>query len=135
VLWSEGRTEAERAATEFLDVCRRTPIDVASDWFPEVVLAFAGLGRDADIAAIVEKLPTPTPWLDAGLALRDGKPALAAEIFAEMGALPFEAEARLLAARRGEDAGLDAAIAFFRRVGASAFLREAESLLASRRSA
>jgi hypothetical protein len=135
VLWSTGRTEAEDAATELLDVCRRTPLDVASDWFPEVVMAFLGLGRAADVGAIVDKLPTPTPWLDAGLALRDGKPALAAEIFAEMGALPFEAEARLLAAQTGEDAGLEGAMAFFREVGAEAHLAAAESLLASRRSA
>ena len=135
VLWSNGRTEAERVAAELLDVCLRRPADVASDWFPEAVLALVGLGRATDIAALAEKLHTPTPWLDAGLALGDGKPALAAEIFAEMGALPFEAEARLLAARTGERVGLDEAITFFRRVRASALVREAETLVAASRSA
>jgi hypothetical protein len=80
-------------------------------------------------------VPTPTPWLDAGLALGHGSPADAAEIFGEMGALPYEAEARLLAARADVDAGLDDAIAFFRRVRATAFLREAEAWVAKSRTA
>jgi hypothetical protein len=96
---------------------------------------FVGLDRAEDIAAIADRLPTPTPWLEAGLALGEGKPAAAAQIFADMGALPFEAEARLLAARAGEDAGLDEAIEFFRRVGATTFLRDAEALVAKSRSA
>jgi hypothetical protein len=52
-----------------------------------------------------------------------------------MGALPYESEARLRAARTGADAGLDDAVAFFRRVSATAFLREAEALLSESRSA
>jgi hypothetical protein len=127
--------DTESVAVELLDVCRRTPVRLASDWFPEATLAFAGLGRGADIQAIADTVPTPTPWLDAGLALGHADPAAAAEIFAEMRALPFEAEARLLAARAGVDARLDDAIAFFRRVGATAFLREAESLVATTRTA
>ena len=52
-----------------------------------------------------------------------------------MGARPFEAEARLLAAKRGLDADLATAIEFFREVGASTYLAEAESLAAKSRSA
>jgi hypothetical protein len=59
----------------------------------------------------------------------------AADIFSELGARPFEAEALLLAAKEGLDADLSAAIGFFREVGAAAYLAEAESLLASSRSA
>jgi hypothetical protein len=47
----------------------------------------------------------------------------------------LEAEARLLAAKDGLDADLPAAIGFFRRVEASAYLAEAEGLLATTRSA
>jgi class 3 adenylate cyclase/tetratricopeptide (TPR) repeat protein len=134
LLSSCGRPEAERVAVELRDACLRTPIDVASDWFAEAGLALAGIGRPADVDVIAQTLPTPTPWLDAGLALGHGDPAAAAEIFAGMGALPWEAEARLLAARAGMD-DLDEAVAFFRSVGATAFLREAEALVAKSRSA
>ncbi len=129
------RPETESVAVELLELCRRLPADLASDWFPEAASAFVELDRAADIEAIAETAPTPTPWRDAGLALGRGDPAAAAEIFGEMGALPFEAEARLLAARAGVDAGLDEAIAFFRRVGATAYLAEAERRLATTRSA
>jgi hypothetical protein len=129
------RPEAERVAAELVDACRRTPLDITSDWFPEASVALVELGRAADIEAIAETAPTPTPWLDAGLALAAGREAEAAATFAEMGALPWDAEARLLAAKAGDDAGLDDAIAFFRRVEATAFLREAEELLAPSRSA
>jgi hypothetical protein len=76
-----------------------------------------------------------TPWLDAGLALGHGDPSGAAEILGAVGALPWAAEARLLAAQAGAAAELDEAIAFFRQVRAAAFLREAEALIAETRSA
>ena len=135
LLTSSRRSEAESVAVELLDAHRRGPLNTVSDWFPEAGLAFAELGRPEDVEAIADTAPAPTPWRDAGLALGHGDPAAAAEIFAEMGALSYEAEARLLAARAGDDAGLDDAIAFFRRVGATAFLREAEALGARTRSA
>jgi class 3 adenylate cyclase/tetratricopeptide (TPR) repeat protein len=135
VLSSCQRPAAERVAIELVNVCRRTPIGLVSDWFAEAGVAFVGFGRPADLEAIAEKLPTPTPWLEAGLALGRGKPDAAAEIFAGIGALPYEAEARLLAARAGDRAGLEGAIEFFRRVGATAFLREAEALVSRSRSA
>ena len=59
----------------------------------------------------------------------------AAAIFGRMGARPFEAEARLIAARAGIDTDLRQAIAFFREVGASPYLAEAEALGATTRSA
>jgi hypothetical protein len=52
-----------------------------------------------------------------------------------MGAVASEAEARLLGGREGMDVNLAAAIEFFRTVDATAYLREAESLLAKSRSA
>jgi tetratricopeptide (TPR) repeat protein len=132
---AENRLEAERLASELVEACRRTPLGTTSDWFPEASVAMAELGRAADVEAIAETASTPTPWLDAGRAFAAGDAAAAAQIFREMGALPWEAEARLLAARAGADAGLDEAIAFFRRVAATTFLREAEELVAPSRSA
>jgi class 3 adenylate cyclase/tetratricopeptide (TPR) repeat protein len=135
LLSATGRPETENVAVELLEICQRLPWGVASDWFPEAALAFAGLDRRADFEALAATVPTSSPWLDAGLALGHGNPVDAAEIFGDIGALPYEAEARLVAARDGVDARLDDAIAFFRRVGAAAFLREAEALEATTRSA
>jgi class 3 adenylate cyclase/tetratricopeptide (TPR) repeat protein len=135
LLASFGGAEGESIATELVDTCRRAPPDIVSDWFPEASIALVALGRAQDVDAIAETAPTPTPWRDAGLALGHGDPGVATEIFAAMGALPYEAEARLRAARTGADAGLDDAVAFFRRVSATAFLREAEALLSESRSA
>jgi hypothetical protein len=52
-----------------------------------------------------------------------------------MAARAFEAEAQLLAAKKGLTEDLSAAIDFFREAGASAYLDEAESLTAKSRSA
>jgi len=71
----------------------------------------------------------------AARALAGGDPLRAAAIFAQMGAKPLEAEARLLAAKDGFDADLPAAIEFFREVEATAYLADAEALLAKSRSA
>jgi hypothetical protein len=135
VLWETGDDAAESLAQELVDVCRGAPLHVAADWLPEVAVALRGLGRVSDLEAVAETVPTPTPWREGGLALGRGDPLAAAAIFTEMGAKPFEAEARLLAAKEGLDADLPAAIEFFREVGASAYLDEAESLIAKSRSA
>jgi hypothetical protein len=71
--------------------------------------------------------------------LRGGAFEEAAEIFGAMGAVPEEAFARLRAAealvqagRRAEaDAQLQQALAFYRSVGATAYIREAEGLFAA----
>jgi class 3 adenylate cyclase/tetratricopeptide (TPR) repeat protein len=133
-LWEAGR-DVDKLARELVDICGRAPLNVAHDWFPEVAVAFAGLKRASDLEAVAASVTTPTPWRDAGLGFGRGDPLAAAEIFGELGARPFEAEALLLAAKEGLDADLSAAIGFFREVGAAAYLAEAESLLASSRSA
>ena len=66
-----------------------------------------------------------------------GEYADAAEVFAHMGTRPYEALARLRAAetlvaegrRAGADEHLAKALAFFRSVGATRYIREAEALL------
>jgi class 3 adenylate cyclase/tetratricopeptide (TPR) repeat protein len=129
LLSATGRPETESVALELVEVCRRTPPDLASDWFPEAAVALVALDRAGDVEALAETASTPTPWLDAGLAIGDRNPAAAARLFAEMGALPYEAEAWLLAAQEGADVHLDEPVAFFRKVGATHYLREAEALL------
>jgi hypothetical protein len=80
-----------------------------------------------------------SPWLLAAEAMTSRDLLGAAAAYAELGARTNEAEARLLAAhafaaagRRPEaDEQLRRALAFFREVGATAYVREAESLLAA----
>jgi len=135
LLWSLGDAGAEALALELVEESGRSSLAVASDWFPEVAVVLAARGRPSDVEAIAQSVPTPTPWLDGGLALGRGDPLQAAEIFRAMGAKPNEAEARLWAARQGLDADLPSAIAFFREVGATRYLSEGEALLAKTRSA
>jgi hypothetical protein len=79
------------------------------------------------------------PGVRAGIAYASGDPVTAAEVCAEMGLPTEEAQARLAAARllvaqgrRAEaDEQLGRALAFYRSVGASRYVREGESLLAA----
>jgi hypothetical protein len=135
VRWALGDAEAEERAAELADVCRRSPLGIAHDWFPEVAIALAGLGRTSELEVVAASVPTPTPWRDAAVALGRGDPLTAVEIFQAMRAGPFEAEARVLAAGEGLESDLPRAIRFFRQVGASTSLLEAERLLATTRSA
>jgi len=135
VLWELGGGGAEPLLDELVRVCQRSPLRIAHDWFPEVAVVLAGLERTADVEAVAETLPTPTPWRESGLALGRGDPLGAAEILGRIGARPLEAEARLSAGKAGLDADLPAAVEFFSSVSAIRYLREAEALLPTSRSA
>lgn len=135
VAWELGLEGIVDVIDELVDACRRGPLHVAHEWFPELAVPFAALGRLEELQAVAESVPTSTPWRDAGLALGRGESLAAATIFAELGARSYEADARLLAAKDGLETDLPGAIAFFREVGASAYLAEAEALLATSRSA
>jgi tetratricopeptide (TPR) repeat protein len=95
------------------------------------------VGRGAELAAELE--PYTEPWARAGAAFATGDPVRAGEICAEMGAVTQEAYARLAAARMLVDEGrraeadehLHRALAFYRSVGATRYVREGESLLAA----
>ena len=77
-------------------------------------------------------------WRDAALAIVQGELAQAADILEPTGARTLVAAARLRAAEREVGEGrradvqtqLAAALAFYREVAASAYVREAEALLA-----
>jgi tetratricopeptide (TPR) repeat protein len=88
-------------------------------------LAF-DLGRIADAEAALERSPS-TPWKDAARAILGGDAAEAADLLAEIGHRPAEAYARLRA--RGRD--VQRALDFYRSVGATRYIREAEALLAA----
>jgi hypothetical protein len=96
-----------------------------------VVLHQLGYGPEALDAA------APSPWLDAARALAAGAPLAAAGIYAAIGSRPDQAMARQHAARQllqtgrtaEAEAQLDAAMAFWHEVGASAHLRAAATLV------
>jgi hypothetical protein len=79
-----------------------------------------------------------TPWTEVSTAIAAGEFERAAEILARFGARTLEADVWLRAARAGAAdrrrvetaARLAPALAFYREVGASSFVREAEALLA-----
>jgi len=96
-----------------------------------------GLGRAA--SEIFEPSSHGSPWIEAALAVWRGDLAAAADAYARHGALVLEAETRLRAAeqlraagdRAGADEELARAIAFYRSVGATRRIRDAEARLAA----
>jgi len=102
-----------------------------------VALSLAALvrGRVDDVRARLERLG-PSPWRDAAAAMVHGEHVEAAELFAAIGVLPEEAQARLLAAeaftaagrRDDAEAQLDRCIPFFESVGATAYASRGKKL-------
>jgi class 3 adenylate cyclase/tetratricopeptide (TPR) repeat protein len=98
----------------------------------------AAAGRGAELAAAVEPLQR-LPWAQAAAAFGRGDPVRAAGICAAMGAVTQEAYAGLAAARMLVDQGrraeadeqLHRALAFYRSVGATRYVRQGEALLAA----
>jgi hypothetical protein len=103
------------------------------------VVVLTELGRQTDLGVIAAHATISTRWLEAARAYAAGAYLDAAEVYADIGCVPDEAFARLRAAealikagRRPEaDAQLQRALAFYRSVGATAYIREAESLFAA----
>jgi class 3 adenylate cyclase len=95
------------------------------------------LGRESDLVQVVEPEPFKSPWLRASLAVASRDFRAAADLFEGMGIVSDEAFFRLRAAeqlvekgRRAEaDEQLSRALAFYRSVGATRYVREGEALL------
>jgi class 3 adenylate cyclase/tetratricopeptide (TPR) repeat protein len=114
------------------------PSSSESDWLPDVASVLALVRREDEFLDGAEQTTSSSPWRKAAIAHAKGDFVAAAKIYASVGALPEEAYARLCAAssfvqlgRRAEaDAELEPALAFWRSVGAKAYIREGEALLA-----
>jgi len=108
-------------------------------WLHGLAWVASALGRADEVLEAVEDEPADTPWLRAGRAVAFGDFPAAADIFAGMPAPAFEAFFRLRAAealvaegRRAEaDEQLRPALAFYRGVAATRYVREGEALLAA----
>jgi tetratricopeptide (TPR) repeat protein len=127
-----GRTaEAGRLADELIRIVAADGFH-ASHWVWDLTVALDMLGRRAEAQTFLGALRTPTRWLDAARAHAQGDFAASADLLAAMGSRAEEAVARLAAAEAGGGRDqLDRAIAFFRDVGATAYLRRAETILAA----
>ncbi|MBA2461619.1 MAG: AAA family ATPase, partial [Actinobacteria bacterium] len=104
----------------------------------ELALTADSLGIRDEVHAVIAELPE-TRWTRAARAIVEGQLEEAADLIEAMGGHSYQADVRLQAAkalvaqgRRGEaDAQLAKALAFFRSVRATRYIREAESLLAA----
>ena len=108
-------------------------------WLSDFAVALVTLGRTSGFAAMIEESRVKTPWRKAAAAYVSGDFPTAAAEYSAMGALPEEADARMRAAevlvgegRRAEvEAELERSLAFWRSVGATAYLRAGEALRAA----
>jgi class 3 adenylate cyclase len=111
--------------------------DLSGTWIVTLAFALLELGRGAELVEEELEADVRTPWWHAALAVARGDLVGAADLLQATGAMTFEAYARLRAAetfaaqrRRSEAAAqLDGALTFYRRVGATRYIREGEALL------
>jgi class 3 adenylate cyclase/tetratricopeptide (TPR) repeat protein len=132
---------ADKLASELLAQLEERGMGLGSDndWPSDFAVALASLGRQHELLPLIEESQVKTPWREAAAAYLSGDFRQAADEYATIGALPEEAYARLRAAeglvqeaRRAEaDSELKRSLAFWRSVGAEAYVREGEALMAA----
>ena len=86
-----------------------------------------GLDDCEDLPASTNLFPRPHAWLDAAKAFTTGDYVGAANLYAQIGSRPDEADARL---RSRVESEVRRALEFYRSVGATRYIREAEAELA-----
>jgi tetratricopeptide (TPR) repeat protein len=126
--------ERERAlapAEEFLaGAAEGNPVGFAEAYWHQLSWTLTEAGRGEACASALEHYGR-SPFAKIGLAFARGDPGGAADQCGEIGALASEAYCRLAAARAGDLSQLERALAFYRSVGATRYLREGETLLAA----
>jgi DNA-binding SARP family transcriptional activator/class 3 adenylate cyclase/tetratricopeptide (TPR) repeat protein len=135
---SGHRDEAASLIDEVMDLSVGSGV-LAFFWTADFAEAARELGRGDEVSRLAESVRMPTRWLAAACHLVEEAHLDAAAEYAAMGARPEEARARLrasatlAAAGRRTDAEhqLGLALDFYRAVGAHAYLRAAEALLAA----
>jgi class 3 adenylate cyclase len=125
------RERALAAAEEFLAGLAGGPDVGFADVFLHVLSwTLTGVGRGEECAAALDNYRN-FPWARIGIAFCRGDAVGAADQCAGIGALTSEAFCRLAAARAGDVGQLERALAFYRSVGATRYVREGESLVAA----
>jgi class 3 adenylate cyclase len=134
LLIGEGRIdEATGLLDELYDAVYADNLRYAFD----APLAMVDLGRPEDLRTAVDRSLLGKAWRLVVDALVEGDYATAADRYGDLGAQTYEADSRLRAAKRLLDSGdhaaasdqLNRALAFYRSVGATRYLREGEALL------
>jgi class 3 adenylate cyclase/tetratricopeptide (TPR) repeat protein len=108
------------------------------NWTADAAFVLSQLGREELFLSAASQAGEGFAWRRAAVVFLSGDRVGAANIYKEIGSLPDEAYARFRAAeqllgqgRRAEaDAQLERALAFWRSVGATGYLRQGEALLA-----
>ena len=128
---------AATAADEFLAALHEGHVGFALSSAHELSWTLTALDRGVELVPLLSE--QSHPWARAAVAYAQGDPLRAAEISSQSGALAEEAYARLNAARLAGAQGrhaeareqLDQALAFYRSVGASRYVAEAEAFRAA----
>jgi tetratricopeptide (TPR) repeat protein len=133
------REEAGLVADELLALLSSRKSIFPSYWTIPLAVALTTLGRGAEFEPAFATASISTTWFEASRAYAAGRFEEAADVYEGAGDLSDAAFARLRAAealleegrRKEADAQLHRALAFYRSVGATAYIREAESLFAA----
>jgi hypothetical protein len=138
-LLANGQTEEAGAKAEevLAELAGHGALATNPDWSGQLAIVLHTLGRGTELVELATTLAMPTPWLQAATALAAGEFNQAADRYGEIGSLPDEAYARLRAGEQLLNTGrrpdgkaqLQQALAFYRYVGATAYLREADALI------
>jgi class 3 adenylate cyclase/tetratricopeptide (TPR) repeat protein len=121
--------EAARVADELLRIWRSGEKEYpAADWVAHLAVVPTAVGRGDDFIEAARSADARTRWLDAAAAFAAEDFVGAANLYRQIGSLPEEAYARL---RSGIESEVRLALEFYRSVGATRYIREAEALLAA----
>jgi len=130
--------EASSAVTEALEQWMSGAATFSSFWLADLAVAALARGRASELVEGTDRALGASRWVDAARAYAEARFGEAALLYAEIGSAPDEAFARLRAAetlarkdRNGAEQELARALTFFRSVGAEAYAREAEAVLAT----
>ncbi|HEV8603496.1 MAG TPA: AAA family ATPase [Gaiellaceae bacterium] len=136
-----GSTDGRALFDELMEIWRRlgNMVHGPPTTAPDTAAVALNLGREQEFIDAAAVSTGGEAWLRAGVAYVSGEFSHAADLYAEMGTVPGEADARLRAAEQLVKAGqrakaepeLQRALALWRSVGATAYVREGEALLAA----
>jgi tetratricopeptide (TPR) repeat protein len=134
-----ARSAGLAAVDELLDRFVAEGTQQLSGTLPDLAVTAVDLGRADAFCRAIGTLKKQTPWVAAARSFAEGDFASAAAIYTEIGSRPDAAYAHLRAARALVEQGrvaeadppLREALAFYRSVGATYYLREGEALLAA----
>lgn len=119
---------ATAAATEALEHWRTMGPSAMPYTSVDLAVVLAELSRGSELRDVISTSRHSSAWFEAAIAFVSGDHVRAADLYASIGSLPDEADARL---RSGDDGHVRRALDFYRSVGAARYIGEGEALLAA----